>query len=51
MKLCLLKRVVLCKKQIFEFLSPQIFAMKTNKWIKAIIYLAKHNLFIDLSKI
>ena len=28
------------KNKTFEFLSPQILAMKTNKWIKAIFYLA-----------
>ena len=39
---CLLKRVVLFKKQkIFEFLSPQIFTMKTNKWRKTILCLEK----------
>ena len=43
--LCLVKRVVLFKKQkIFEFLSPQIFAMKTNKWRKTIPCLSKHTI-------
>ena len=31
-----------CSNKISEFLSPQVFPMKTSKWIKAIFSLAKH---------
>ena len=41
-KRCLLERAFYLKKKISEFLSPPIFTLKTNKWIKVFFYLAQH---------
>ena len=40
--LCLLKRVILIKKQHFRIFEPKILAMKSNESTKTILYLAEH---------